>query len=87
MARFDISSSSQLLFAAITTLAYLVGAKYGGLTNSYMTDEQRTALDPKSTEAYNREMGSKIQVVGWSLYAMELWVLKLCVTVFYSRLT
>ncbi|KAH7028190.1 uncharacterized protein B0I36DRAFT_272104 [Microdochium trichocladiopsis] len=78
---------SGLLFSLVTALAYLVGASYGGLTNSYMTDEEREALDPNSTEAYNREMGSKIQVIGWSFYAMELWVLKLCVTVFYSRLT
>lgn len=32
-------------------------------------------------------MGSKIQVMGWSFYSMELWLLKLCVTIFYSRLT
>jgi len=76
-----------VLFAVVTTLAYLVGANYGGLTNSYMTDEERAALDPSSREAYNRQMGSKIQIVGWSCYAMELWLLKLCVTVFYSRLT
>jgi len=79
--------ASQVLFAVVTTLAYLVGANYGGLTNSYMTDEERAALDPSSREAYNRQMGSKIQIVGWSCYAMELWLLKLCVTVFYSRLT
>ncbi|KAH7025241.1 uncharacterized protein B0I36DRAFT_332794 [Microdochium trichocladiopsis] len=78
---------SGLLFSLVTTLAYLVGANYDGLTNSYMTDEQRAALDPTSKEAYNREMGSKIQVIGWSFYAMELWVLKVCITVFYSRLT
>ncbi|KAJ1323577.1 hypothetical protein MN608_10821 [Microdochium nivale] len=80
-------SLPQLLFSLVTTLAYLVGANYDGLTNSYMTDEQRAALDPTSREAYNREMGSKIQVIGWSFYAMELWVLKVCIAVFYSRLT
>jgi hypothetical protein len=76
-----------VLFSVVIVLAYLVGAQYDGLTNSYMTDEQREALDPDSREFYNRQWGSKIQVMGWSLYAMELWVLKLCVAVFFARLT
>lgn len=67
--------------------AYLVGAKFGGLTNSYMTDEQRAAVDPDSREAFNRMWGSKIQVIGWNFYAAILWLLKFCVTSFYSRLT
>lgn len=52
-----------------------------------MTDEQRKALDPNSKEYQNRQSGSKIQVVGWSLYALNLWVLKFCVAVFFARLT
>ncbi|CAJ2500325.1 Uu.00g031780.m01.CDS01 [Anthostomella pinea] len=78
---------SGILFTIVTSLAYLVGAKYHGLTNSYMTEEQRAALDLDSVEAYNRVSGSKLQIIGWELYAMDLWVLKLCLTVFYSRLT
>ncbi|KAL4763822.1 uncharacterized protein BDW70DRAFT_171914 [Aspergillus foveolatus] len=76
-----------VVFTIEVTLAYLVGSKYDGLTNSYMTDEQRAALDPNSREYYNRIMGSKIQVAGWSLYVMVLWLIKGALAVFYSRLT
>ncbi|RDW72399.1 uncharacterized protein DSM5745_07571 [Aspergillus mulundensis] len=75
------------VFAVEVTLAYLVGSKYDGLTNSYMTDAARAALDPTSQEYYNRQMGSKIQIAGWSLYAMVLWLIKGSLAVFYSRLT
>ncbi|CEL09368.1 hypothetical protein ASPCAL12505 [Aspergillus calidoustus] len=75
------------VFAVEVSLAYLVGAKYQGLTNSYMTSEQRAAIDPSSREYYNRVWGSKIQVAGWSLYAMVLWLVKFSLAVFYSRLT
>jgi hypothetical protein len=60
---------------------------FQGLTNSYMSDEERAALDPTSTEYDNRQWGSKIQVLGWSFYAFILWALKFCVAAFYSRLT
>ena len=46
--------------------AYLVGAKFDGLTNSYLTDEERAAIDLDSQEAFNRQWGSKIQVIGWN---------------------
>ncbi|KAL2006891.1 hypothetical protein VTN00DRAFT_9559 [Thermoascus crustaceus] len=75
------------VFTGETVAAHLVGAKFGGLTNSFMTPEQRAALDPNSTEYHNRVWGSKIQVIGWSLYACILWSLKFCVAIFYSRLT
>lgn len=52
-----------------------------------MTDEERASLDPTSKEYFNRQWGSKIQLIGWSLYAFILWALKFCVTVFYGRLT
>lgn len=67
--------------------AYLVGAKFNGLTNSFMTPEQRASLSPDSREYYDRVWGSKIQVIGWSLYACILWLIKFCVAIFYSRLT
>ncbi|KAJ4183735.1 hypothetical protein NW759_017061 [Fusarium solani] len=76
-----------VIFTLETVAAYLVGAKFAGLTNSYMTDEERADLNPDSREHFNRVWGSKIQVLGWSLYASILWALKLCVTIFYSRLT
>lgn len=75
------------MYTAETVAAYLVGAKFGGLTNSYMTPEERAALDPNSREYYDRQWGSKIQVIGWSFYACILWLVKFCVAVFYSRLT
>ncbi|KAK7943569.1 uncharacterized protein PG986_012682 [Apiospora aurea] len=75
-----------LVFIAETIAAYLVGALFDGLTNSYMTDEQRARLDPNSTEFYKRVWGSKIQVLGWSFYALILWSLKLCLATSYKRL-
>jgi hypothetical protein len=67
--------------------ASLVVSQTKGLTNSYMTDEERAALSPDSQEYADRVLGSKIQVIGWTLYATSLWCIKVCVAVFYSRLT
>ncbi|KAM0715792.1 hypothetical protein Q7P37_008306 [Cladosporium fusiforme] len=75
-----------LIFTAEIVAAYMVGAKFDGLTNSYMSHEERTALDPNSREYYNRQWGSKIQILGWSLYACILWCLKVCVATLYGRL-
>ncbi|QGA20810.1 hypothetical protein EYB26_008518 [Talaromyces marneffei] len=75
------------LFISETTLAYLVVANYDGLTNSYLTSEERAVLDPNSTEYYKRVSGSKIQVLGWSLYVMTLWLGKSRLAIFSSRLT
>lgn len=52
-----------------------------------MTDEQRKSLHPKSLEYSLRVRGSKTQLIGWSLYTLLLWMLKLCMCHFYSRLT
>ncbi|KAL3605231.1 hypothetical protein FPOAC2_00173 [Fusarium poae] len=76
-----------IIFTAETVAAYLVGAKFQGLTNSYMTEEERANIDMDGEEHYNRVWGSKIQVIGWSFYACILWCLKFCVTAFYARLT
>lgn len=76
-----------LSFAADVALAYTVGALFDGLTNSYMTDEERAMLSPDSDEYYKRQSGSKIQVAGWSIYVFALWVIKLSFAVFFSRLT
>ncbi|RAH54670.1 hypothetical protein BO85DRAFT_499872 [Aspergillus piperis CBS 112811] len=75
------------VFIGETVAAHLVRSKFNGLTNSYMADEQRAAVDPSSKEYYDRQWGSKIQVIGWSLYAMILWLIKFCVAIYYSRLT
>ena len=44
----------KLLFVAEVVAAHLVGAQFDGLTNSYMTPEQRENLNPDSVEHYNR---------------------------------
>ena len=87
MARNADTRMEQLLFVAEVVAAYLVGAKFDGLTNSYMTPEERENLNPGSVEHFNRVWGSKIQVIGWSFYAAILWGLKVCVTAPYGRLT
>ncbi|KAI1776582.1 hypothetical protein F4818DRAFT_353642 [Hypoxylon cercidicola] len=70
-----------------TITVHIVAQTFQGLTNSYMTDEERAALDPDSTEYFNRQWGSKIQLIAWSFYVFVLWASKVCVTVFYGRLT
>lgn len=70
-----------------TALAYTVGAKFHGLTNSGMTDEERKALSPNSDEFGDRVGGSKIQIAGWLTYATCLWVIKSALCAFYFRLT
>ncbi|KAI9931139.1 hypothetical protein ASPWEDRAFT_100364 [Aspergillus wentii DTO 134E9] len=76
-----------IFFTLETVAAYLVSAKFEGLNNSYMTPEQRATLSPTSTEWSHRVDGSKVLVIGWSLYVAILWLVKFALTVFYSRLT
>ncbi|KAF1961445.1 hypothetical protein CC80DRAFT_237658 [Byssothecium circinans] len=76
-----------VIYSLETATAYAVGAWWRGLANNGMTDAQRKALDPNSEEYRLREGGSKTQLVGWSLYTLLLWTLKLCMCHFYSRLT
>ncbi|CAJ0554786.1 Ff.00g132990.m01.CDS01 [Fusarium sp. VM40] len=68
-------------------LAYMVRARFHGLTNSWMTDDERDALLPQSDEYRWRVGGSKIQVAGWTMYATVLWVIKSALCAFYFRLT
>jgi hypothetical protein len=70
-----------------TALAYTVGAKFRGLTNSGMTNEEREALSPDSEEYGLRVGGSKIQIVGWIVYCTVLWLIKTAMCAFYFRLT
>lgn len=44
-------------------------------------------FDVSYTDIKHRVVGSKIQVAGWTTAACLLWMLKLCVTFFYLRLT
>lgn len=81
------ANMSQVVYSFETATAYIVGAWWFGLANNGMTDEQRRTLDPKSHEYSLRVGGSKTQLIGWSLYTLLLWTLKLCMCHFYSRLT
>ncbi|EHY52289.1 hypothetical protein ABEF92_000761 [Exophiala dermatitidis] len=78
---------STVIYGLETGAAYMVGASWHGLANNGMTDEQRRTLDPHSQEYRLRVNGSKTQLVGWSLYTLLLWTLKLCVAIFYHRFT
>lgn len=70
-----------------TVAAFVVVDWFHGFANSSMTDEQRASLSPDSDEYHWRVGGSKVQVIGWSLYVTTLWLLKACMSIFYSRLT
>ncbi|GME54278.1 hypothetical protein GTA08_BOTSDO03595 [Neofusicoccum parvum] len=76
-----------VIYSLETATAYIVGGWWLGLANNGMTDEQRRTLDPASHEYHLRVGGSKTQLVGWSLYTLLLWTLKLCMCHFYSRLS
>lgn len=65
----------------------MVGFWYHGLANSGLTDPQRKALVPGSPEYVMRQSGSKVQLTGWNIYSLLLWTLKMCMCVFYARLT
>ena len=79
-------SKQQLLFVAEVVAAYPVGAKFNGLTNSYMAPEQRENLDPDLIEHYNRVRVSKIQVLPWSFYTAIPWGLEVCIAFLYRIL-
>lgn len=70
-----------------TGAAYEVGHLFHGLANNGMTAEYRAALSPDSEEYSLRTGGSKLQIIGWNVYSLILWSLKLCMCVFYGRLT
>ncbi|CAI7668271.1 unnamed protein product [Penicillium manginii] len=76
-----------VVYGLETGAAYMVGAWFMGLANNSMTDEQRRTLSHSSEEYRLRVGGSKVQVAGWSLYTLLLWLLKTCMAIFYSRLT
>ncbi|RYO85346.1 hypothetical protein DL766_004774 [Monosporascus sp. MC13-8B] len=78
---------AMFFYAIETSLAYAVGAVAKGLANNGMTDDQRLALDPSSSEYKLRVVGSKIQLAGWSTYSALLWSLKLSLLFLYIRLT
>lgn len=85
--RYPADGLIQLIFVGETVAAHLVLSKFNGLTNSYMSPEERAADDPTSQEHAYRVWGSKLQLIGWSLYVMILWLVKASIAVFYSRLT
>lgn len=84
---FEVLISQQVVYGLETGAAYSVGARYHGLANNSMTDHERKSLSPDSKEYALRVGGSKLQLIGWSLYTLLLWLLKLCMCIFYTRLT
>lgn len=76
-----------MVYSLETAAAYLVGHRFHGLANNSMTAKERTMLSPSSMEYHLRVGGSKLQLIGWSLYTLLLWILKLCMLGLYTRLT
>ncbi|BCS05647.1 hypothetical protein ALUC_10028S [Aspergillus luchuensis] len=75
-----------VFYTAQVALAYSVGNAAHGLANNSMTEAQRAALAPDSTEYRERIIGSKIQIAGWATYTALISSLKLSMLVFYTRL-
>ncbi|CAI6336694.1 unnamed protein product [Periconia digitata] len=78
---------AMLIYTTQCTLGYNVGLLARGLANNGMTDEERSALLPDDPEYGWRVTGSKIQVAGWTTATCLLWTLKMCMAIFYLRLT
>ncbi|KAI1521888.1 hypothetical protein PtrSN002B_012300, partial [Pyrenophora tritici-repentis] len=76
-----------LFYTAQCVLGYILGAVAQGLANDGMTSDERSVLSQDDHEYIMRVMGSKIQVAGWTVAVCLLWSLKLCVALFYLRLT
>ncbi|KAL7275378.1 hypothetical protein RUND412_001685 [Rhizina undulata] len=72
-----------ILYSVESIMANLVGRSDG--TNFGLTPEQRVALTPEEIE--NRTTGSKVFMVGWFTYSGVIWIMKLCMTFFFSRVT
>ncbi|KND89059.1 hypothetical protein TOPH_06267 [Tolypocladium ophioglossoides CBS 100239] len=77
---------ASICYIVETALAYLAEEKVNGLSNSFMTDAERAALQPSSVEYELRELGSKIQLASWISYSVLLWSLKAAVCSLYLRL-
>jgi hypothetical protein len=88
--RFE--ADDYLVLVGVVFHSLETGCAYGsavlarGLANNSMTDEQRATLDPNSEEYHARVLGSKLQIVGYSLYSVLLWSLKAAMCNFYLRL-
>ncbi|CAI9634724.1 unnamed protein product [Alternaria burnsii] len=76
-----------LIYTAQCSLGYSLGVYVHGFANDGMTPQERSALSRDDPEYGMRVTGSKIQVAGWTIAACLLWSLKLCVALFYLRLT
>ncbi|KAI2465469.1 hypothetical protein F4781DRAFT_409401 [Annulohypoxylon bovei var. microspora] len=76
-----------IFYAAETAASYSVGAVAHGLANNGLSDDERLSMPPESTEYHLRVVGSKIQLIGWSTYAVLLWALKASYLFFYLRLS
>ncbi|KAJ4293830.1 hypothetical protein N0V88_005343 [Collariella sp. IMI 366227] len=76
-----------LVWVAVTCLGYGIGTHAHGMANNGLTDAERAALLPSDPEYHMREIGSKIQIAGWSFYATLMTTLKCAMLFFYFRLT
>lgn len=90
---FAFTGAAAQLIAVTTTIDTRVNpnnipvALDPALANNGMSAEYRAKLDPASVEYQLRIAGSKLHLSAWSLYVSSLWCLKLCIAVFYTRLT
>ncbi|KAI1395752.1 hypothetical protein F4819DRAFT_500765 [Hypoxylon fuscum] len=77
-----------IVYGVSTWTNYHLMTELSGFTNSYSSDEERAMLiDVDRLEYDLRQAGSKAAIVAVCLYVFTLWALKLCLAVFYSRLT
>ena len=76
-----------LVYTTQSTLAFWVVNHVNSLANNSMTDTERAELSVTSVEYTNRVLGSKIQVVGWTMYIILIYFLRMCMLFFYKRLT
>ncbi|KJZ74757.1 hypothetical protein HIM_05874 [Hirsutella minnesotensis 3608] len=77
-----------VFFIVETLLAYFFENEAHGLTNSYMSPDERAALvsQPGSREAESRILGSKLQLGSWTSHSVVVWFLKAAVCCIYLRL-
>ncbi|PWW73875.1 hypothetical protein C7212DRAFT_213833 [Tuber magnatum] len=71
-----------IIYGIESMMSHLVSL-YGG--NSNLSPTQREEMDEE--EVQRRVFGSKLFMVGWFSYSGAMWVLKLCMVFFFSRIT
>lgn len=87
LAWLTYSDEEKAAWSIEAVLRWNVGARWHGLANNGMTDQQRAVLSPESQEYKWRVNGCKTQLMGWAAYPFQLWCLKAAMCAFYLRLT